>query len=214
MITTDRVKRTIIGRVGFGTAGLVLLATLLSACGTEPEPVATPSASPTPTVTAPATGIVAPGEDLVVLPEEQAPSTSSSPTAAAKPTTAAQKKSSENPEVKNTGTTASSKLPEGTVLPDEGQVLKEASRFDGYNSFVAISFKTTWEEAVEELRASMESSGWECYECIPFVAGPNAPKATDNFRYLLNMERDGHKVFTVFAVMKTGEVIASLTFQG
>ena len=199
-------------------AGLAVLsaalAVLLTACGSNGSPTpdqnsnGKPSASPTATVNS---AYIAPGDELAVFDEDQETAeVKPAPT----PSTAQEQERSENPE-KPVGTTSSNaELPKGTQLPDSADVLENASRLDGYNSFVAMAFALPWESAVDELRDSMEAAGWECYECIPFVPGPNAPKETENFRYFLNMQKDGHRVMTVIAVSPTGKVTASMTFQG
>ena len=200
---------------GVGLLVAVLLSLSLVACGTSNSQNEQSSQLPTTPSSSPSInpGNIAPGEDLAVFGEDNSPI---EPTLAPvpAPSTKEERKRSENPE-KPIGTVSESKaLPQGTKLPSSGDILEEASRLDGYNSFVALSFDTTWEKVVEELRASLEESGWECYECMPFIPGPNAPKETEKFRYFLNMERDGHKVRTIIAVMPNEKITASMTFQG
>lgn len=202
-------------RVGAVALALVL-SVALTACGSDKDQGQSRpgSASVTPTPTASSTinpTDIAPGDELAVFEEGQEP-VKAKPVET--PTTAEDRDRSENPE-KPVGTkTSNPQLPKDTTLPDSAEFLENASRLDGYNSFVALTFDIPWEDAVAELRASLEASGWECYECIPFVAGPNAPKETDTIRYFLRMQREGHRVTTVIAVSKNGIVSASLTFQG
>jgi len=194
-------------------ATVLLLAVTLTGCGSAPDQneentqvLPTPSAASSTN-----TGDRAPGDDLAVFDTDNEPeATKPIPV----PTTAKERERSENPEKPVGAVSETNALPKGTKLPASGEVLEDASRLDGYNSFVALSFDLPWEKVVEELRASLEASGWECYECIPFIPGPNAPKETERFRYFLNMEKDGHKLMTIIAVMVAGNVTASLTFQG
>ena len=195
------------------SATLLLLAVTLTACGSETDQrddnsqtLQTPSASPTNNP-----NVVEPGEELTILDEASEPE-ESKPVPV--PSTEKERESSKNPEKPKGSISENNSLPKGVQLPVSGDVLEEASRLDGYNSFVALSFDLPWESVVEELRTSLEASGWECYECIPFIPGPNAPKETERFRYFLNMEKDGHKLMTIIAVMVAGNVTASLTFQG
>ena len=190
------------------------LAVLLTACGSDGTPTpdqnssSKPSASPTTSVNS---TDIAPGDELAVFDENQEPvEVKPAPT----PSTAQEKERAQNPEKPMGAASSNAELPKGTQLPDSADVLENASRLDGYNSFVAMAFDLPWESAVEELRNAMEAAGWECYECIPFVPGPNAPKETENFRYFLNMQKDGHRVMTIIAVSPAGKVSASMTFQG
>lgn len=210
---TSRLRRRMLGLIGVAVSLVVTLA--LTGCGAgpdsgnQPEDVLTDG-----TVTSdepprnPAD--VAPGDELVVFDVGQEPAR---PPVARTPATEEERERSENPELVNADRPASGRLPEGVEVPDAAELVTEASRLDGYRSFVVLRFDVPWADAVGIVRASLERGGWECYECIPFVAGEVTPEPAKEYRYFLNMQRDGRRVVTIFAENRAG-VVASLTFQG
>ena len=113
------------------------------------------------------------------------------------------------------GSVVSGNLPAGVSIPASSDYFAPASKIDGYNSFIALEFDSGWEKATATLRASMEAGGWTCYECLPFVPLEKTSKYTNLIKYLMNMEKDGHKVtITMAERLKGSGTVASLTFQG
>jgi len=104
-------------------------------------------------------------------------------------------------------------FPDNFLIPSAYDYIKGASKLDGNQSHVVIGFDKNWQEAANDLRAEMESQGWVCFECLPFVAvGANA----DNFKaskYLLNMYNDSTKVMVIISETSKGFAIASMNFS-
>lgn len=105
-------------------------------------------------------------------------------------------------------------LPPDFTPPAGAKFNEQTTSRKGYNSYVVLVMEKPWEEAVADLRASMEKDGWKCFQCMPFVVESDSDGAMKDARYMLNMTNGEHEVLTLISVASNGFTIASLTFQG
>jgi hypothetical protein len=81
---------------------------------------------------------------------------------------------------------------------------------DGDLSFLVLTFTTSWQAAAEQMKSSLIAAGWTCSSCLPFET-PTPTKATENWRYLLNMTQGDRKLIGVVSE-RNGTVSVSLNF--
>lgn len=151
---------------------------------------------------------VQPGVSLDVLKNQPA----NEPDAPLDPITGDESDLTHNPEQKPV--TDPGKSPVGLILPTSGSIIEGRTKMDGYNSHIAMEFKSMWEPTVKAVRASMEKSGWTCRVCVPFQPSPDAnPDVVKNVKYMMEMANGAHVAIIVVAVTPEGST-ASYTFQG
>jgi hypothetical protein len=185
----------------------VLALTTLTGCGAEEKDVArvvasTPSESPAvptfeeqPIIDVPVDGVITGGRgvaDITKLPSEEIVE--------------------KNPE-KVKPVDPNAPLPDNFVIPGGVEYIEGASKLDGNQSHVVLGFDKDWKSASTALRNELESKGWECFECVPFVAvGENAGDFKAS-KYLLNMYNGETKVIIIISETSKGLAIASMNFS-
>lgn len=189
------------------TATAVLALTLLTGCGAAdkvmtPVVVSTPSettAVPTyedqPIIDVPVDGVITGGRgetDITKLPSEEIVEM--------------------NPE-KVKPVDPNAPLPDDFVIPAGVDYIEGASKLDGNQSHVVLGFDKDWKSASTALRNELEGQGWQCFECVPFVAvGENAADFKAS-KYLLNMYNGDTKVIIIISETSKGLAIASMNFS-
>jgi hypothetical protein len=103
------------------------------------------------------------------------------------------------------------KLPTGFDLPAEAEIFEPASRLDGDKSFLVLNFETSWETAAEQVKAELVSDGWSCTGCLPFET-PQPTKATESWRYIMNMTKGERKLIAIVAETNSGSALVNINF--
>jgi hypothetical protein len=174
---------------------------LLSGCGsTDLSNQTAPTSSPEPIVSSPAAEAT-PFTITEIAPDEEAERVEPVTRSSAKPTTVPGRSTptkSPDREPERVSSKPDSTFPSGFAVPEGAKIFEQASKLSGDSSFIVLTFETEWRRTAAQLQEDLESDGWVCTSCLPFE-GREPTKGTANWRYLLNMERDGNQLIGVIS---------------
>lgn len=207
------------------SGALLTLAMVLTGCGsasTPPDPlrVAQPLSDDVDVVSSVRVDDIAPDDAPPPLDPAQIPGSpgtvgssagtsdeAGAPTAKAEPRTVRPAPTATlDPDPEKHSATASGELPAKFDVPDGMEILPQASKLDGQQSVLVLLSPTSWQDTAAELRVELERAGWTCFSCLPFTGRPGV-KGTENWRYLLNMEKDGQRLAAVISERDGGSQV-------